>query len=269
MLREDELDKLRRWRKERVKDDEVPMPIHYAPAPLDAGLPMNKRPVVNRPAQKIPLSLRPQPSGTTGPILSPQGETRARAAAMYGFSDETRQRISHTPIHLPEEMGKNIGGTYGDRQINLGRDMPPKMAAPLLQHEYNHMIWEQDLKGTRDPRKQEDFLRDTAYASRDNPGITTALTDWQRSGRSGLYGNDWRNLDITANETRARVAQFTPPGDMPAWYRDKWFPNLYRPNETQSFFPRQPGPPDATYNTSWGQYPVWRNQMNQDDSGDY
>jgi hypothetical protein len=184
-------------------------------------------------------------------------------AGSWGLSDEARRGLSHTRIRYDaaESTPDDFAGAYfpdsQDIQINQLNEAP-YISSGTLAHEYAHKRWRENLMADESPDTQKEFLRDTAYASRDNPGITYSTQNWE--AEAPLYNtpdNPTRRYDLDVYPTELNARVMTYARRMPEYYREKWFPGMFAPTPPWRSS-SEDGPPDRTYNTTWGQFPVWR-----------
>jgi hypothetical protein len=200
-----------------------------------------KKPVKKaKPAPK-PLVKRPAPPASTGPIIAPQGELRARAAAKHNFSDEARRDLARTPIDYDTTMG--LEGAY-DHEDNEGRQGriflggPQRDLTDILAHEYTHKRYFNDWghgPQTRPPDDQaQQYIADTEALGRaGNPGITRTLEDWNTNTRKpyqDALGEDINaDLHTYSPELHASTVEWSRPGELPDWYVNKWYPGQFGP----------------------------------------
>jgi hypothetical protein len=180
-----------------------------------------------------------QPPASTGPIINPQGELRARSAAEHGFGDAERSQLAHMPIYYgPEPTGRtDVAGVYfpdkGKLDIyDLGKGVQPHMAGTMA-HEMGHRRWFEDLNARNVPM-EKDFIRDTEALYDTSPAAQRGLDWWQDV--EPFYQKHY-GLNIGpghASELYAETGdQATGPQDMPDWYRSKWYPRVWRDTDTR------------------------------------
>jgi hypothetical protein len=195
------------------------------------------------PPQQRPPGLNPPAS--TGPIISPQGEVRARTAAAFNYSDEARRNLAQIPIQWGNAEPGAGGAFYhppwggGKGHVELPPGNPANYHLPMAAHEFSHQRWFEEL-GAETPQGQADFMADTnALAQQGAPFANNALRGWRtwHEENPNFYGQTADNPIPT--EIHAGIAgDVRNPADMPDWYREKWYPGVYN-SQTEGWRPMQ------------------------------
>lgn len=209
-----------------------------------------RNPTVSGPPAQ-PVRLGPRPPETMGPVVGPGAGLRNQMAPMQQYTDAARRDLARTPIRFSatQQEPKHYYGAYYPTsehiELNGNVDMWKGQGIQTLAHEYAHKQW--DDQGWGDGRE---VVTDTMRLINDPryPSVQAAWNDWIVS--QPAYQNSW-----DPDELRARVAAFGGAGGgMPAWYRNKWFPNTY------TVAPMGEGPTDMGhgYQTPYGFQPMYR-----------
>lgn len=197
----------------------------------------------------VPLMPQDRPAGlvppvTMGPVNSPVSAVRATMAGKYDLSDEARQILSQTPIELskPGAGGETALGHYSPTEgsIRLGDyGYPPtgKVMAGTLGHEFAHQWQYENTPDWHDPAYQQAMLDDAQRISQNNPDFAAIQNQWQQVAPT--YSPD---LSTHAEELGARLAAYPGPQGMPGYFRDRYYPGMYR-NSQPAPPPYQPGRP--------------------------
>lgn len=252
-----------------AKDD-----VYVKPTPSKAYLPYVAN---NQPAQAGPqqgnvwtqavdrTSGRPQglyPPQTSGPIVNPQGVARDRVAQAYSLSDKARGVLSRTPIGWNTDNEANYYGLYRpdvkDITLNTWDWMTShKDMLDVLAHELTHRWQDDQTPGFKSPSYQQGLINDIHSLAQANPSIRNAVNDWD-IGNYATYRPD--QLDMNASELGARVAQMAGPQNMPADFRNKYYPGMYQTTFNRS--PSQPFTPWEVWQPDQGNrsnaYGPWR-----------
>jgi hypothetical protein len=197
-----------------------------------------KKPVAKKakPAPKPPVK-RPKPPASTGPIIAPQGELRARAAAKHNFSDEARRDLARTGIDYDttienEGAWGSEGSEFPRGRIFLGgrRDE----LADTLAHEYTHKRQLDNWPGWReDPNLPQQYAAETEALGRaGNPAVTRTLDDWNTNTRQPMMdfdGTDINKTEMYPFELYPSTVEHSRPGELPDWYENKWYPGQFSP----------------------------------------
>lgn len=218
---------------------------------------------------------------STGPAVGPPGVMRAQTAGDYGYSDMARKALSQTRLTMGGDSRGGVAGYYTpDNEVGIY--LEPGVGTDTLAHELGHKRWFEDLNA-QNPQSGQSFMQDTEMASGQSSTVQNALDAWR--GATSFYEKYHDNpqagtdLAIAPTEIHARVAQFTrDPNALPAWYREKWFPQVWRPaerrlNETPRFDAESPRPMRPAYSPPTSDTLRWEDLRRQgllpDENGVY
>jgi hypothetical protein len=195
-----------------------------------------------------PLSTRrapPQPQekpaglnhpASTGPIINPQGEVRARTANAFNYTDDARRNLAQAPIQWGNATPEAGGNFYhpDSGRVELAPGNPETYHLPAAAHEMSHKRWFEDINAENHAAMQ-DYMNDTnALVRAGNPTARMAMAGWRNwhDENTDFFGQSSDNVIPT--EMHAGIAgDVRRPEDLPDWYRSKWYPRVWRDTDTR------------------------------------
>jgi hypothetical protein len=195
-----------------------------------------------------PLSTRrapPQPQdkpaglnhpASTGPIINPQGEVRARTANAFNYTDDARRNLAQSPISWGNATPEAGGNFYhpDSGRVELAPGNPETYHLPAAAHEMSHKRWFEDIQA-ENPAAMQDYMNDTnALVRAGNPTTRMAMAGWRNwhDENTDFFGQSADNVIPT--EMHAGIAgDVRRPEDLPDWYRSKWYPRVWRDTDTR------------------------------------